>query len=170
MSITNPTDQSLYELAAQVGEALCARHHLLAVAESCTGGWIGKVVTDVAGSSQWFDCGFITYSNTAKSEILGVQEATLAKYSAVSAETVIEMAMRTLAFSRADVAVAVSGIAGPDGGSPRKPVGTVYLAWASRSGPVQTQVCCFAGDREAVRRQTVAVALQGVLDAFIERP
>ena len=169
MSITNPTDQNLYELAAQVGNALRARNQMLAVAESCTGGWIGKVITDVAGSSKWFDCGFVTYSNTAKSEILGVQEATLAKHSAVSAETVIEMAMRTLACSRADIAVAVSGIAGPDGGGPQKPVGTVYLAWALRSGLMQTQVCRFAGDREAVRRQTVAMALQGILDEFIER-
>ncbi|HRX71772.1 MAG: nicotinamide-nucleotide amidase [Candidatus Competibacteraceae bacterium] len=166
MSITNPTDQNLYELATQVGNALRARKQKLALAESCTGGWIGKVITDVAGSSHWFDCGFVTYSNTAKSEILGVQEATLAHYSAVSAETVIEMAMRTLSRSRADVAVAVSGIAGPDGGSPQKPVGTVYLAWALRSGSIQTQVCHFAGDREAVRRQTVAMALQGVLEGI----
>jgi nicotinamide-nucleotide amidase len=166
MSVTNPTDQHLYELAAQVGNALRARHQMLAVAESCTGGWIGKVMTDVAGSSRWFDCGFVTYSNTAKSEILGVQEATLVKHSAVSAETVIEMAMRTLARSRADIAVAVSGIAGPDGGSPQKPVGTVYLAWALRGGPIQTQICHFSGDREAVRRQTVATALQGILDGF----
>ncbi|MCB1921868.1 MAG: nicotinamide-nucleotide amidase [Candidatus Competibacteraceae bacterium] len=166
MSVTNPTDQHLYELAAQVGDALRARKQKLALAESCTGGWIGKVITDVAGSSHWFDCGFVTYSNTAKSEILGVQEATLAHYSAVSTETVIEMAMRTLSRSRADVAVAVSGIAGPDGGSPQKPVGTVYLAWALRSGSIQTQVCHFAGDREAVRRQTVAMALQGVLEGI----
>lgn len=166
----NPTDQNLYELAAQIGVALRARNQMLTVAESCTGGWIGKVITDAAGSSGWFDRGFVTYSNTAKTELLGVRESTLANHSAVSAETVTEMAAGALERSRAGVAVAVSGIAGPDGGSPNKPVGTVYLAWALRDGPVHAQVYHFTGDRESVRRQTVATALQGVLDGFAQQP
>ena len=168
MSVINPTDQNLYALAAQVGVALCARNQMLTVAESCTGGWIGKVITDVAGSSGWFDRGFVTYSNTAKAELLGVRESTLVTHSAVSAETVTEMAAGALERSRAGVAVAVSGIAGPDGGSPKKPVGTVYLAWALCNGPAHAQVYHFTGDREAVRRQTVATALQGVLDGFAQ--
>ncbi|MCP5195533.1 MAG: nicotinamide-nucleotide amidase [Gammaproteobacteria bacterium] len=166
----NPTDQNLYALAAQVGVALHARNQMLTVAESCTGGWIGKLITDVPGSSGWFDRGFVTYSNTAKVELLGVRESTLANHSAVSAETVAEMVVGALERSRAGIAVAVSGIAGPDGGSPKKPIGTVYLAWGQREGTLRTQVCHFAGDREAVRRQTVATALQGVLDAFAQQP
>ncbi|HCB13974.1 MAG TPA: nicotinamide-nucleotide amidase [Gammaproteobacteria bacterium] len=169
MSVINPTDQNLYELAAQVGVTLRARNQMLTVAESCTGGWIGKVLTDVAGSSGWFDRGFVTYSNTAKTELLGVRQSTLVNHSAVSTETVTEMAIGALERSRAGIAIAVSGIAGPDGGSPGKPVGTVYLAWALRDRPIQTQVCRFAGDRETVRRQTVATALQGVLDEFALR-
>lgn len=166
----NPTDQNLYALAAQAGAALHARNQMLTVAESCTGGWIGKVITDVAGSSSWFDCGFMTYSNIAKTELLGVRESTLATHSAVSAETVTEMATGALERSRAGIAVAVSGIAGPDGGSSKKPVGTVYLAWALRDGLVHAHVYHFTGDREAVRRQTVAAALQGVLDGFAQQP
>ncbi|HPF58274.1 MAG TPA: nicotinamide-nucleotide amidase [Candidatus Competibacteraceae bacterium] len=168
MSIINPTDQNLHQLAAQVGVTLRARNQMLTVAESCTGGWIGKVITDVAGSSGWFDRGFVTYSNTAKTELLGVRQSTLANHSAVSTETVTEMAIGALERSRAGIAIAVSGIAGPDGGSPGKPAGTVYLAWALCDRPIQTQVCHFTGDRETVRRQTVATALQGVLDAFAQ--
>jgi len=166
----NPTDQNLYELAVQAGAALHARNQMLAVAESCTGGWIAKVITDVPGSSGWFDRGFVTYSNTAKTELLGVRESTLVNRSAVSAETVAEMAVGALERSRADVAVAVSGIAGPDGGSPNKPVGTVYLAWMLRDRPAHTEVHHFTGDREAVRRQTVAIALQGMLDVRAHQP
>jgi nicotinamide-nucleotide amidase len=151
-------------LAVQVGEALRRRGWSLVTAESCTGGWIAKAVTDVPGSSGWFQCSFVTYSDQAKVDLLAVPAATLASYGAVSGETVAAMASGALARSRADVAVAVSGIAGPDGGTVDKPVGTVWLAWATRDG--RSRQCCehFAGDRAAVRQQSVAVALAGLLD------
>lgn len=150
--------------------ALRARNRTLAVAESCTGGWIAKAITDVPGSSGWFDRGFVTYSNVAKNELLGVRDATLAARGAVSAEVVAEMAAGALARSRADLVLAVSGIAGPDGGGPDKPVGTVYLAWASRDGPTRVERRHFEGDRDDVRRETVAAALQGVLDVLALHP
>jgi len=163
---SNPAYPKLDELAVQVGVALRARSWTLAVAESCTGGWIAKVVTDAPGSSGWFDRGLVTYSNAAKTELLGVRVATLVAHGAVSAEVVAEMAAGALERSRADLAVAVSGIAGPDGGSPDKPVGTVYLAWAARDGPTWVEGRHFEGDRAAVRQETVIVALQGVLDVL----
>ncbi|MBL8249452.1 MAG: nicotinamide-nucleotide amidase [Candidatus Competibacter sp.] len=166
MSASNPGHQNLYELAAQVSVALRTRNRTLSTAESCTGGWIAKVVTDVPGSSGWFDRGFVSYSNAAKSDQLGVSAATIASYGAVSAEVVAEMAAGALERSRADVTLAVSGIAGPDGGSPDKPVGTVYLAWALREGPIRTERRHFAGSRDEVRLASVAAALQGVLDVF----
>ncbi len=166
MSAPHPAQHNLYELAAQMGAALRTRGQTLAIAESCTGGWIAKVVTDVPGSSGWFDRGFVTYSNVAKSELLGVRKETIAKHGAVSAEVVAEMAGGALQRSPADVVIAVSGIAGPDGGSPGKPVGTVYLAWALREGPLHTERRQFQGDRDQVRLESVAAALQGVLDVF----
>jgi len=166
MSTLGSADQNLYELAAQVGIALRTRSHRLAIAESCTGGWIAKVITDVPGSSGWFDRGFVTYSNTAKTDLLGVQPGTIARHGAVSAEVVAEMAAGALERSPADFVIAVSGIAGPEGGTQDKPVGTVYLTWALRGGPVQTEVRQFPGNRDEVRRETVAAALQGVLDVF----
>lgn len=135
----------------------------LATAESCTGGWIAKICTDVAGSSTWFDRGFITYSNEAKQDMLGVRAETLAQFGAVSEAVVAEMAAGALRYSRAHIALAVSGIAGPGGGSPEKPVGTVCFGWAVRGGEVTTTTCHFAGDREAVRWQSVVFALDGVL-------
>ncbi len=166
MPVQEPAHQHLYELAAQVGVALRTRNRTLAIAESCTGGWIAKVATDVPGSSGWFDRGFVTYSNAAKSDLLGVQQSTIAHHGAVSAEVVAEMVTGALQRSPADVIVAVSGIAGPDGGTPDKPVGTVYLAWALRDGPLHTERQHFPGNRDAVRLQAVAAALQGVLDVF----
>jgi nicotinamide-nucleotide amidase len=156
-------------LSEQVGDALRARGLMLATAESCTGGWVAEAITAVAGSSQWFERGFVTYSNEAKRELLGVRAETLAQYGAVSEAAVREMAEGTLARSRAQVAVAVSGIAGPGGGSLDKPVGTVCLGWAGAGAAVRTLRVQFAGDREAVRRQAVAAALQGVLDLLSER-
>ncbi len=155
-----------YELAVQVGDRLLNRGWMLATAESCTGGWIAKTVTDVPGSSGWFERGLVTYSNDAKIELLGVKRITLEHHGAVSRETVVEMAAGALAHSRAQIAVAVSGIAGPDGGVPAKPVGTVWLAWAVRDEPVRTRRFQFAGDREAVRQQAVRVALEGMLDVL----
>ncbi|MDG4549113.1 MAG: nicotinamide-nucleotide amidase [Candidatus Contendobacter sp.] len=166
MSASNRTHRNLYELAVHVGVALRAPGWTLAVAESCTGGWIAKTVTDIPGSSGWFDRGFVTYSNAAKSELLGVREVTLAEHGAVSAEVVAEMAVGALERSRANLALAVSGIAGPDGGGPDKPVGTVYLAWASREGPTRVERRHFKGGRDAVRRETVVAALRGVLDVL----
>ncbi len=166
MSAQHPAQQNLYELAAQMGTTLRTRGQPLAIAESCTGGWIAKVATDVPGSSGWFDRGFVTYSNAAKSELLGVREETIANHGAVSAEVVAEMANGALQRSPADIVVAVSGIAGPDGGSPDKPVGTVYLAWALRDGPLHTERRHFQGDRDKVRLESVAAALQGVLGVF----
>ena len=166
MSALSPAYQNLYELAAQVGIALRTRSRTLAIAESCTGGWIAKVITDVPGSSGWFDRGFVTYSNVAKTDLLGVEAATIVEHGAVSAEVVAEMAAGALERSPADLVIAVSGIAGPEGGTPDKPVGTVYLTWALRGGPVQTEIRHFPGNRDAVRLEAVAAALQGVLDVF----
>ncbi|MDZ7621091.1 MAG: nicotinamide-nucleotide amidase [Candidatus Competibacteraceae bacterium] len=166
MSVPHPVQHNLYELAAQMGAALRTRGQTIAIAESCTGGWIAKVATDIPGSSGWFDRGFVTYSNVAKSDLLGVRKETIASHGAVSAEVVAEMADGALQRSPAAVVVAVSGVAGPDGGTPDKPVGTVYLAWALREGPVHTERRQFQGDRDQVRLQSVAAALQGVLDVL----
>jgi len=149
-------------LAQKLGARLKGAGAKLVTAESCTGGWAAQVVTSVAGSSAWFECGFVTYSNQAKRELLGVREETLEKHGAVSEETAREMAQGALSRSRGTVAVAVTGVAGPGGGSAEKPVGMVCFAWASaRSLRSETQQ--FSGDRESVRRQSVEHALEGVL-------
>lgn len=156
-------DVGLRVLAQAVGQALAARGLRLATAESCTGGGIAQAVTAIAGSSAWFERGFVTYSNDAKRELLGVSGQTLAAFGAVSGETVAEMAQGALAHAHAEVAVAVSGIAGPDGGSADKPVGTVWLAWAAAGRATRVRRCLFAGDRDAVRHAAVLAALDGVL-------
>jgi nicotinamide-nucleotide amidase len=150
-------------LAQRVGRALAARGAMLVAAESCTGGLIAGAITDVAGSSAWFERGFVTYSNDAKIEMLGVRAATLARYGAVSEPTAAEMAAGALAHSRSAWAVAVTGVAGPDGGTAAKPVGMVCFGWAQRFGPAQTATHHFPGDRAAVRAATVEAALMGVL-------
>ncbi|MDR2871250.1 MAG: CinA family protein [Xanthomonadaceae bacterium] len=160
--MTVPTDRRLRHVAEKLGACLRAENIRLAVAESCTGGWIAKMITDVAGSSEWFDCGLVTYNNAAKCVFLGVSRETLDAYGAVSRETALEMVKGVLMHSMADIAVAVTGIAGPAGGTADKPVGTVWIAWARREGDVRSQVFHFAGDRDAVRRQTVVEALCGV--------
>jgi len=162
--------EELHRLAEQVGAALKARGWMLASAESCTGGWVGEAVTAVPGSSHWYDRGFITYTNEAKQEMLGVAPATLAQYGAVSEQTVREMVSGVLKHSRAQVALAISGIAGPGGGSAQKPVGMVCLAWGVKDGPVQAQTRHFSGDRQQVRAQAVAAALQGVLECVGANP
>jgi nicotinamide-nucleotide amidase len=156
-------DKELDSLSAEVGAWLQARGWTLACAESCTGGWVAQVVTATAGSSGWFDRGFVTYSNAAKMDMLGVSPATLAAHGAVSEETVQEMVIGALAASRADVALAVSGIAGPSGGSPDKPVGMVCFAWSEVGEAPRSTTRRFTGDREAVRRQAVVHALRGLL-------
>ncbi|MEL7447894.1 MAG: nicotinamide-nucleotide amidohydrolase family protein [Pseudomonadota bacterium] len=152
---------SLAAAARDAGEALEAAGLVAVTAESCTGGWIAKALTDVAGSSAWFDRAFITYSNDAKTDMLGVPPATLDAHGAVSEAVVRAMAAGALERSGAGAAVAVSGIAGPGGGSADKPVGTVWFAWAAR-GAVDARRELFKGDREAVRRQAVVVALDGL--------
>jgi nicotinamide-nucleotide amidase len=150
------------ELARRLAEQLKAAAAVLATAESCTGGWAAQVVTSVAGSSAWFDRGFVTYSNAAKQELLGVRAETLERHGAVSEETAREMARGALERSRATVSLAITGVAGPGGGSLEKPVGTVCLAWA-RAGEVKSETRRFPGNRESVRRQSVIAALEGLL-------
>ena len=156
-------DESLAAQALQVRDYLESEKLTLAVAESCTGGWLAKLMTDIAGSSEWFDRGFVTYSNQAKQQMLGVRGDTLEQYGAVSQAIVEEMVLGVLEHSNADIATAVSGIAGPGGGSPEKPVGTVWLAWGSRKGSVISELRHFTGDREQVRRQSVSRLMEGIL-------
>ena len=156
-------------LAGKLAKALKARGALLVTAESCTGGWAAQAMTAIAGSSDWFERGFVTYSNAAKRELLGVSEKTLETHGAVSEETARAMALGALERSRGTVSLAITGIAGPTGGSKAKPVGTVCFAWAARGGSVQAQTRHFKGDREAVRRQSVEHALDGVLELLDKR-
>jgi len=148
-----------------VGEALKRKGWLLASAESCTGGWVAQAVTSVAGSSGWFDRGFVTYSDAAKQELLGVRAETLRAHGAVSEATAREMARGALERSAASVAVAITGVAGPGGGTPEKPVGMVCFAWA-QGGDTRSETRHLLGDRESVRRQSVILALEGVLKAI----
>lgn len=157
-------DAELALLSARVGAWLKGRGLRLATAESCTGGWIAEVVTATAGSSEWFERGFITYSNESKGELLAVCSRTLAEHGAVSEQTAAEMAQGALAASHAELALAVTGVAGPAGGSPDKPVGTVCFAWALRGVQPVTRRERFAGDREAVRRATVVYALSRLIE------
>lgn len=153
-------------LAQQLGKSLQTRGLSVVTAESCTGGWVAKTITDIAGSSHWFEQGFVTYSNEAKQEMLAVRAETLACFGAVSEATVKEMARGALVRSRAGISVAVSGIAGPGGGSIDKPVGTVCFAWSLKTGREWSVREYFPGDRNAVRRQSVERALQGLLDVL----
>jgi len=164
--MTAPDDAELQALAVAVSKRLLAAGHTLVTAESCTGGWIAKVATDIPGSSNWFLGGVVAYSNTLKQSLLGVLPSTLAAHGAVSEAAAREMAIGALETLGGQVAVAVTGIAGPDGGQPGKPVGTVWFGWAWREGDeIETRVALetFSGDREAVRRQTVARALGEIL-------
>ncbi|VAW75768.1 Nicotinamide-nucleotide amidase [hydrothermal vent metagenome] len=151
-------------LVSELADRLLARGELLACAESCTGGWVAKSCTDLAGSSVWFERGFVTYSNAAKQEMLGVSVATLDEQGAVSEATVAEMAAGALEHSAAHWALAISGIAGPGGGSVDKPVGTVWIGWAGPGDWRNTERHHFDGGREAVRHQSVVAALRGLLD------
>jgi nicotinamide-nucleotide amidase len=158
------SDEELLQLAHIVGQKLHAKGWMLATAESCTGGWVAQVVTAIPGSSAWFDRGFVTYSNRAKQEMLGVNSTTLDAYGAVSEETVREMATGALAKSQAHISVALSGIAGPGGGSPRKPVGTVCIGWATLDSEPLSTTCRLSGDREEIRSRAVAAALRGLIE------
>ncbi|WP_426190026.1 CinA family protein [Massilia sp. DWR3-1-1] len=154
------------DLATRVGHALQASERMLCTAESCTGGGVAQAVTEIAGSSAWFDCGFVTYSNVSKIEMLNVSNALIAQMGVVSEEVAGAMAEGALANSNADVALSTTGIAGPTGAVPGKPVGTVCFAWSSAER-THTERLVFQGDRAAVREQTVIHALQGLL-RFIE--
>ena len=158
-------DADLEQLSASVGAALSDKKLMLATAESCTGGWIAAVVTATAGSSGWFERGFVTYSDGSKQEMLGVPPATLAAYGAVSEETARAMATGALIHSNADIALAVTGIAGPAGGSSSKPVGTVCFAWCNKQGATISESRQFAGDRHGIRRKALIHALSGLLRA-----
>lgn len=155
-------------IAESLAVLLIKENKKLALAESCTGGWIAKVVTDLSGSSAWFDRGFVTYSNEAKHEMLGVAAITLDSFGAVSQETVSEMAIGALKNSHADYSLSVSGIAGPDGGSADKPVGLVWFAWADKDGTLLSEKQTFIGDRNAVREQAVTHALTYLLKLLNE--
>lgn len=163
------SDEQLRVLSAEVGERLLRARQSVTTAESCTGGWIAKAITDIPGSSAWFERGFVTYSNAAKAELIGVQDATLADYGAVSAEVVREMAQGALQAAQANYAIAVSGVAGPDGGSLLKPVGTVWFGFATAQGKVVAHLQHFSGDRQQVRRQATAWALRTLLEHYLEK-
>ena len=156
-------DNSLYQLAERIGQALKRQGSMLVTAESCTGGWVSEAITMVPGSSDWFERGFVTYTYISKREMLGVSSDTLGQHGAVSEPTAREMVTGAIAHSHAQVAVAVSGTAGPSGGTPDKPVGTVCFAWGVKDGALKSETRHFAGDREAVRRQSVEHALGGIL-------
>jgi nicotinamide-nucleotide amidase len=151
-------------LARAVGQELKRHGLMLVTAESCTGGWLAQMMTAVAGSSEWFERGFVAYTNLAKREMLGVKTTILSRYGAVSEQTARAMAEGALIHSHAQVAIAITGIAGPSGGTPEKPVGTVCFAWAGKKRDTLGRKQILSGDRESVRRQAVAVALQGALD------
>lgn len=164
-----PTDSELAVLAVRAAATLLDRGIRIAVAESCTGGYVAKLLTDVPGSSRWFEAGFVTYSNEAKQRQLGVRAATLAQHGAVSEQTVLEMAVGALVAGGVQLAVAISGVAGPDGGTPQHPVGDV---WFGRTGRLPDESLGavavhrrFAGDRDAVRRHSAAFALEMLLEA-----
>lgn len=154
--------RNLDELSRQLGAALKAHGWCVTTAESCTGGGVASAITRVAGSSEWFEYGFVTYANRAKESLLGVSSATLLQHGAVSEPVVQQMAEGARDVAHADLAVAVSGVAGPGGGSPDKPVGTVWFAWAG-AGETVTAMHIFDGDRERIRQQAVVIALQGLL-------
>ena len=156
----------IIDLATKVGRALHEKKLLLCTAESCTGGGVSQAITEIAGSSDWFDCGFVTYSNTSKAELLDISPALIAQMGTVSEEVAAAMAEGALRNSNAHVALATTGIAGPTGAVPGKPVGTVCFAW-TRGAHTHTERLVFHGDRQAVREQTVLHSLQGLL-RFIE--
>ncbi|MBT8131938.1 MAG: nicotinamide-nucleotide amidase [Gammaproteobacteria bacterium] len=158
-------DENLYRLAQELGQQLQAAGLVVTTAESCTGGWVAKSITDVAGSSGWFQRGLVTYSNEVKSELLDVPAAVIDSCGAVSVEVVRAMAEGALKNSSADIAVAISGVAGPDGGSVEKPVGTVCFGWSTREDKHfnSTHIANYSGDREAIRRQSVVTALEGLI-------
>ncbi len=162
------TSEMVNDLARRLGEELFKHDYSLVTAESCTGGGLSEIITRIAGSSTWFDRGYVTYSNAAKVEMLGVSEDSLTTFGAVSENTAIEMAEGALNKSQADLSVSITGIAGPDGGSPEKPVGLVCFAWSNRQAETRSTQVVFEGDRETIRQQACLLAMQGLLEYFNE--
>jgi len=158
------SDEELHQLATELGEKLIARGWMLATAESCTGGWVGQLLTSLPGCSHWYERGFITYANAAKVEMLDVPEEVLATHGAVSEPTAAAMAAGALKHSHAQATLAISGIAGPGGGTPQKPVGLVCYGWALADGTVMSSTCRLDGDREEIRSRAVAAALRGLIE------
>ena len=158
------SDEELHQLAAELADKLIARGWMLATAESCTGGWVGQLLTSLPGSSQWYERGFITYANAAKIEMLGVPAEIIDEHGAVSEETASAMAAGALAHSHAQATLAISGIAGPGGGTPQKPVGLVCYGWALADGTVMSSTCRLDGDREEIRSRAVAAAMRGLIE------
>ena len=158
------SDEELHQLARELGDKLLARGWMLATAESCTGGWVGQLLTSLPGSSHWYERGFITYANDAKIEMLDVPAELIANHGAVSEETASAMAAGALAHSHAQAALAISGIAGPGGGTPHKPVGLMCYGWALADGTVLSSTCRLDGDREEIRARAVAAALRGLIE------
>jgi nicotinamide-nucleotide amidase len=161
-------EETLIQLATRIGQKLKQKGWFLTTAESCTGGGVAQIVTEIAGSSAWFDRGFVTYSNAAKQDMLNVEETTLLRHGAVSEQTVLAMAKGALANSQAQISIAISGIAGPSGGTQDKPVGTVWIAWGFlQTNNYQTRCYHFKGDRQTIRYQAVLAALQGIDENII---
>jgi len=165
--MSSTTEQELKDLAKELGACMKDKGVKLASAESCTGGWIAKIITDIPGSSEWFTGSVVCYSNESKVSLLGVRENTLTEFGAVSGDTVMEMVDGLFAHTDADVAVGVSGIAGPDGGTKDKPVGLVWLSWGKRGKSVYTKSFNFEGDREEVRKKSIAQSLNNLLDLLV---
>ena len=163
-----PDDALLLQLSTSLGRTLLARRLMLVTAESCTGGWVGQVVTMVPGSSEWFERGFITYTYVSKAEMLGVRTGTLDAHGAVSEPVAGEMAVGALERSHAQVSLSITGVAGPGGGSEYKPVGTVCFGWSFLDGRNRTETVRFDGDRDAVRRQAVHHALTRLLEQLLD--
>jgi nicotinamide-nucleotide amidase len=163
--VTAPDDRALQALAERAGSVLLERRRRVVVAESCTGGWVAKCLTDIPGSSQWFERGFVTYSNAAKEQSLAVAASVLETFGAVSRPVAEQMAAGALHHSDAALAIAITGIAGPDGGTPEKPVGLVWFARTQREGAPLALEERFRGDREAIRRAAVATALRLIIAA-----
>lgn len=153
----------MQDLVTKIAAKLLEKKMVLATAESCTGGWIAQQLTDIAGSSEWFDCGLVTYSNKSKQKLLGVSAESLSAYGAVSPEVVTEMAEGVVSTAGVSISVATSGVAGPGGGSSDKPVGMVWFAWAEQGKETRTEKKQFSGNRESVRKQAVKHALDGIL-------
>ena len=158
------SDEEMIQLASELGDKLKTRGWMLTTAESCTGGWVGQIITALPGSSHWYERGFITYANAAKIEMLGVPTEVLDTHGAVSEETASAMAAGALANSHAQAALAITGIAGPGGGTRQKPVGLVCYGWALSNGSVMSSTCRLGGDRDEIRSRAVAASLRGLID------